>query len=158
MNSWFVSGLVEGEGCFCVTISKHKTKKSGFDPRLMFEIEMVAEDKPLLEQVRDKLGCGQLYQLNYERYGWRPHVKFAVKNRHDLAKKIIPFFLKHPLQGKKRKDFELFRKALKVFESNLHLTNLGINQLRDIQSRMNLRSKKKWSSAMVRENRVPSGN
>ena len=32
MDSWFVSGLVEGEGCFCVTISKHKTKKSGFDP------------------------------------------------------------------------------------------------------------------------------
>jgi hypothetical protein len=52
LNPWYIAGLIEGEGCFCVTISKHKTKKLGFDPRLMFEVEMIIEDKPLLENRR----------------------------------------------------------------------------------------------------------
>lgn len=158
LNPWYISGLIEGEGCFCITISKHKTKKLGFDPRMMFEVEMIIEDKPLLESLQSSLGCGQIYVLNYERYGWRPHVKFAVKSHKDIFEKIIPFFKKYPLQGKKRKDFELFCKASKVFLSKKYLTKEGIDKLREIQSRMNLRKKLKWSSARVRENRAPGGD
>jgi hypothetical protein len=157
LNPWFVSGLIDGEGCFCISISKHKTNKTGFDPRLMFEVEMIIEDKPLLERLRETLNCGHLYILNYERYGWRPHVKFAVKNHNDIITKIIPFFQKYPLQGKKKKDFEFFCKAAFVFNNKRQRTEEGLLELRLIQSQMNLRNKFKQSSAKVRENRVPSG-
>lgn len=153
----YVSGLIEGEGCFCITISKHKTKKTGFDPRLMFEVEMIIEDKQLLEKLQRTLGCGYVYTLNYERYGWRPHVKYAVKSFRDIHGKIIPFFKKYKLIGKKRKDFELFCQASEIFEKKLHLTEVGIKDLRKIQSKMNLRRKLKQSSAKVRENRAPGG-
>jgi len=157
LNPWYISGLVEGEGCFCIGISKHKTKKLGFDARLMFEIEMIIDDKPLLTKLRKFLRCGQIYQLNYERYGWRPHVKFAVKKFDDIQKRVIPFFLKYKLQGKKGKDFLLFCRAAKIFEKKGHLTFKGLNRLRQIQGKMNLRRKPKWSSARVRENRAPGG-
>jgi len=157
-NPWYTTGLVEGEGCFCITISKHKTKRLGFDPRLMFEVEMIIEDKPLLEKLQARLGCGQIYVLSYFRYGWRPHAKFAVKSHKDIFGKIIPFFKKYPLQGKKRRDFEYFCKASEIFLSKEHLTKEGIEKLRGIQSRMNLRKKLKWSSARVRENRAPGGD
>jgi len=158
LNPWYISGLIDGEGCFCVTISKHKTKKLGLDPRLMFEVEMIAEDKPLLDKLQKFFKCGQVYTLNYERYGWRPHAKFAVKSHKDISEKIVPFFKKYKLQGKKAKDFEYFCKALKVFERKKHLTLKGIETLREIQSKMNLRTKLKWSSAKVRENRAPGGD
>lgn len=154
---WFVVGLVDGEGCFCITISKHKTKKFGVDPRLMFEIEMVIDDKPLLENLKIFFNCGSLYELKYARYGWRPHIKYAVKSHKDLVEKIIPFFRKYPLQSKKSKDFELFCEAAMLFRKKEHLSVEGIIKLRDIQSRMNLRRKDKWSFAKVRENRMPSG-
>lgn len=158
LNPWYVSGLVDGEGSFCVVISKHKTKRLGVDPRLAFEIEMIIEEKPLLESLRRGLGnCGQIYVLNYERYGWRPHIKFAVKSQKEIFQKIIPFFKKYPLQGKKQKDFELFCQAAEIFKRKEHLTKEGIEKLREIQSRMNLRKKLKWSSARVRENRAPGG-
>ena len=83
LNSWYIVGLIEGEGCFCITISKHKTKKLGLDARLMFEVEMIIDDKPLLEKIRKFFNCGQIFILNYERYGWRPHVKYAVKSFKD---------------------------------------------------------------------------
>ena len=112
LNPWYISGLVEGEGCFCIGISKHKTKSLGFDARLMFEIEMIIDDKPLLEALQQSLKCGQIYQLNYERYSWRPHVKFAVKKFEDIQRQIIPFFKKYQLRGKKKRDFDLFCQAL----------------------------------------------
>lgn len=157
LNPNYVSGLVDGEGCFCITVSKHKTKKLGFDARLTFEIEMIIEDKPLLLRMQETLGCGQIYVLNYSRYGWRPHVKFAVASYGDIRRKIIPFFKKHELQSKKKKDFDYFCEANEVFKKREHLTLNGIEKLKKIQSKMNLRRKLKYSSAMVRENRVPSG-
>lgn len=157
LNPWYVAGLIDGEGCFCITFSKHKTKKLGFDVRLMFEIEMIIDDKPLLEKLQETLGCGQIYILNYERYGWRPHVKFAVKNHKDIYKKVIPFFKKYQLQGKKRKDFDFFCQAAEIFQKKEHLSIKGFKKLKNIQSRMNLRRKLKQPSARVRENRVPSG-
>jgi len=143
LNPWYIAGLIDGEGCFCINISKHKTKKLGFDPRLMFEVEMIIEDKPLLEKLQKALGCGHIYVLNYERYGWRPHVKFAVKSHKEIKEKIIPFFKKYKLQGKKAKDFEFFCQASKIFWKKEHLTLQGINRLREIQSKMNLRRKLK---------------
>ena len=159
LNPNYVTGLVEGEGCFCITISKHKTKRLGIDPRLMFEMEMIIDDKPLLEKLQYTLGCGGIYILNYERYGWRPHVKYAVKSHKDMFEIIIPFFKKNKLKGKKKKDFEYFCDASEIFRKKEHLTKEGIEILRDIQSKMNLRNKLKLkqSSAKVRENRVPGG-
>ncbi len=141
LNPWYITGFIEGEGCFCVSISKHKTKRLGVEARLMFEVEMIIDDKPLLEKLQKHFGCGYIYILNYERYGWRPHVKYAVKSQKDIFERIIPFFKKYPLKGKKKKDFELFCKAVKMFETKEHLTKKGISKLRKIQSKMNIRRK-----------------
>jgi len=157
LKPWYVVGLIEGEGCFCITLSKHKTNKTGFDPRLMFEVEMIIEDKPLLEGLQKFFGCGHIYVLNYVRYGWRPHVKYAIKNQKHIEEILIPFFKKYSLQGKKKKDFDFFCLACEVFKKGQHKTMTGVKKLRIIQSKMNLRQKLKISSARVRENRAPGG-
>lgn len=143
LNPWYIAGLIDGEGCFCVSISKHQSSKYGFEARLMFEVEMIIEDKPLLESLQETLGCGHLYLLNYERYGWRPHVKYAVKNIKDIQEKVIPFFKKYSLQGKKKKDFEFFCQAAEMFSKKEHLSLEGIEKLRNFQSKMNMSRKLK---------------
>jgi hypothetical protein len=143
LKPWYVVGLIEGEGCFCITISKHKTRKLCLDPRLIFEVEMIIDDKPLLENLQETLGCGRVYVLEYERYGWRPHAKFAVKSHKDIFKKIIPFFKKYSLQGKKRKDFDFFCQASEMFRRGEHLTMDGIKKLRKVQSKMNIKRRLK---------------
>ena len=157
LNPYYVVGLVEGEGCFCITLAKHKTTKTGFDPRLLFEIEMIIEDQPLLIKLQKFFECGNIYVLNYERYGWRPHVKYAIKNHQHIRGVLIPFFKKYQLVGKKKKDFKYFCQACKIFDRGEKKNIKGINELREIQSKMNLRKKLKISSARVRENRAPGG-
>ena len=139
----YVCGFVDGEACFTIVISKHKTKKLGLDARLHFEIELRDDDLKILQDIQETLECGRIYHLNYERYGWHPHVELKVSSIKKIRDKIIPFFKKHPLRGKKRHSFELFTKAAELFYTKEHLTMDGIEKLKKIRQKMNKYSKKK---------------
>lgn len=137
LNPWYIVGFVEGEGCFAITISKHKTKKLGLDARLVFEIELRGDDRPVLEKIKNYFGVGHIYNLNYKRYGWFPHAKYSVHSLEDLKKTIVPFFKKYRLKGKKAKDFQLFCQAIDVFTHKKHLTIDGLTKLKDLRKFMN---------------------
>jgi hypothetical protein len=139
INPWYLVGFAEGEGCFAIIITKHQTKKTKKDACLCFEIELRADDRPILELIQKRLNCGRIVVLNYQRYGWKPHVKFVVKKQQDIFFKVIPFFKKFPLKGKKAKDFELFCQAAQIFRKKEHLSQEGINRLLKIREFMNNR-------------------
>ena len=139
LSPWYIVGFTDGEGCFAILINKHKTKKLRVDANLCFEIELRADDRSVLELIQKRLNCGRIVQLNYERYGWKPHVKFVVRKQSDILFKVIPFFRQFPLQGKKGKDFKLFCQAGEIFKKKQHLTKEGIDQLRKIREFMNER-------------------
>ena len=134
----YICGFVDEEGCFTITISKHKQKKLGLDARLHFEIELRADDEEILKRIQKTLDCGRIYYLNYEKYGWKPHVELKVSSIKDITTKVIPFFKKNQLQAKKRKSFELFCKAAQIFEKKEHLTIEGIKKLKQIRLNMNI--------------------
>jgi hypothetical protein len=139
VNPWYIVGFTDGEGCFAILISKHNTKKTHIDANLCYEIELRADDRPVLELIQKRLDCGRIVMLNYERYGWKPHVKYVVKKQGDILNKVIPFFRKFPLKGKKGKDFELFCKAADIFRKKQHLSEEGINKLIKLREFMNER-------------------
>lgn len=153
----YVCGFVDGEGCFTIVISKHKQKKLGLDARLHFEIELRDDDEEILRSIQETLDCGKIYYINLERYGWNSHVELKVSSIVDIREKLIPFFKKHPLRGKKKNAFELFVQAADLFSHKEHLTKEGIERLRAIRQQMNRYSKRYQASARVRENRAPSG-
>lgn len=133
----YIVGFVDGEGCFSITINKNDNNLP--EVRLIFEIELREDDKAILQQIKTVLGCGNIYQLNYERYNnWRPHVKYKVSNFADIAGKIIPFFQRYPLQAKKQIQFKKFCRVAEMIRSKEHLTPAGIAQIRSIQHRDSL--------------------
>jgi len=139
ISPWYIVGFTEGEGCFAILISKHKTKRNKIDASLTFEIELRGDDKPILELIKKRLECGNIFELKYERYGWKPHVKYIVRRQRDIFYKVIPFFKLFPLKGKKAKDFLLFCQAAEILKKKKHLTKKGINQLLKIREFMNER-------------------
>ena len=151
----YVAGFIDGEGCFTIVISKHKTKKLGLDARLHFQIEVRADDRKIIEDIQETLDCGRIYYLSYERYGWHPHVELKVSSLVEIRGKLIPFLKKYPLRAKKRYSYEFFLEAVEVFVQKEHLTLAGIEKLKVIRQKMNRYSKKDQASARVRENRVP---
>ena len=132
LNPNYVVGLVDGEGCFCISFNKHKNNR--IEVRLLFEIELREDDKEILERIKETLQCGNIYYLNYERYKkWKPHYKYKVSNLKDLSEKIIPFFKKYPLQAKKKRSFEAFYKVAELMNKKHHLTVKGLEEIKSIK-------------------------
>jgi len=133
----YVAGFIDGEGCFTIVISKHSTKRLGLDARLHFQIELRCDDIEILQHIQETLDCGYIYHLNYEKYGWKPHVELKVSSFREITEKLIPFLEKYPLRAKKRLSYQKFLQAVQVFSQKKHLTLEGIALLRTIRQNMN---------------------
>lgn len=129
LNPHYVTGFVDGEGCFSITISRKRFKVP--EVRLKFEIELREDDEPILKEIQETLDCGSIYRLEYERYKkWKPHVKYQVCSFKDIKGKVIPFFRKYPPQAKKKYQFELFCTVAEMMERKEHITDKGIENIR----------------------------
>lgn len=157
LDPHYISGFVDGEGCFAICIGTHRTLKTKTEVKLEFEIELVEDDRAILERIRKTLGCGNIYTLKYERYGWRPHVKYKVQKISDFTEKLIPFFRLYPLQAKKKHSFKIFAKAVELVANKKHLDHKNLHRFFKLQQQMRQNSKKRTLTARVRENRLPSG-
>ena len=143
-----VSGYVTGEGCFYA--------ESGYDPkyklkhriRLAFCVEVRADDRVLLEMVKNKLECGNVYSLDFGRYKgyedkkWRPHTKLRVSNFEDLYNKVIPFFKQHNLFGVKKQAFDVFYEIAEAMKNKKHLEEKGLAEIKVLVKRLHELNKK----------------
>jgi hypothetical protein len=132
LNPHYVCGFVDGEGCFCVSISRKRFRVP--EIKLRFEIEVREDDEPILREIQQKLGCGYIYYLDYERYKkWRPHAKYVVGSFRDIYEKVIPFFKEHPLQAKKKKQFEFFAQVVDMMARFEHRNPEGVEKIRALR-------------------------
>ena len=112
----YVSGLVDGEGCFSLNFRQDLKKNRTHSPRYfrwhaVFAISLRADDDNLLKLVKETLVCGDISYL-------KDLVQYQVQNTDDLQNKIIPFFRLHRLYGKKAKDFDLWEEAVEIIARN----------------------------------------
>ena len=143
-----ISGYVTGEGCFYA--------ESGYDPkyklehriRLAFCIEVKESDREILEGIKQSLGCGNIYSLDFGRYkgyekkNWHRHVKYRVSNFQDIWNKVIPFFKKYPLYGTKQKVFQIYCEIAKRMYERRHITYEGLQQIKVLVSQLKALNKK----------------
>lgn len=132
INPWFVTGFIDGEGCFSINIISCKKSKTGWRVQLFFEIHLDAKDKAILEQIQIYFGgIGRIYQ--YRNSG----VKFAIFTAKELQV-IVNHCEKYPLITQKRGDFELWKKVLKLFLDKEHLIKDGLHKIVAIKASVNL--------------------
>lgn len=84
----------------------------------------------------DYLDCGRVYKKKSKIYNTE-FFEYRVENFKDIHNKIIPFFEKYPIQGKKLLDFQDFCKVAELMKEKAHITNEGLNEIRKIKARMN---------------------
>ena len=142
LHPQYVVGFIDGEGSFSVSVGKHKTMKRGREVRLEFEIELRADDREILERICKTIGCGRIYDLSYERYGWYPHVKYKIGGVKDMQTYLIPFLDQYPLQAKKGKAYKLFREIVVMFGNKEHLTDTGFKKILKLREKIRARGKK----------------
>lgn len=129
----WLSGFVDGEGCFFVNYKKSKSTALGIQVITSLYIYQNVRDEVLLTKLIDYLQCGRI-----DRASTRPDViRFTVSKFRDILEKIVPFFLTYPLHGIKSKDFMDLCAIVKIMENKGHLTPEGLKEIKSLKSGMN---------------------
>nr|AMX22310.1 LAGLIDADG endonuclease [Cryphonectria parasitica] len=125
-DSNWVSGFVEGEGCFFVNIYKRKDSVLGEGVKLVFKITQDKRNNEILALFSNIFGCGKVYNQS-SKGGVQD---FMITGLGDITEKVIPFFLAHPLKGAKLKEYQDWCKVAKLMQNKEHLTKDGLEKIR----------------------------
>ena len=66
LDPWFVTGLAEGEGCFCVSIAIRPKMKVGLEARPSFSLSLNERDRELLGDLQAFFECGWIRESRSE--------------------------------------------------------------------------------------------
>jgi len=131
LDAQWITGFVDGEGCFFVGINPHKEMTAGFQVLPEFTVVQHERDVQILHALKAHFGCGVVRVNHGDRMAYR------VRSKKHLLEHIVPFFMKHPLKTKKYVDFRKFRRILLMMEKGVHLKVEGIEEIRTISKQMN---------------------
>src|SRR5438309_1076346 len=137
----YISGFVDGEGCFSVSVHPHPTVRYGNGRRWLiapvFQVYQHRYNLRILELIKDRFGCGRIAAK-----GPKSEVlTYSVYRRRDLESVIVPFFESYPLVSEKRHDFEKFREIVCLMQRKSHRTDEGFRTIVELAFSMNQRGK-----------------
>lgn len=128
LQAQWIVGFVDGEGCFHVSVNKHKSMKFGVQVLPEFVVVQHERDRQILEAFKATFKCGYIKKNREQRLCWYN----LVRNTQHLLNIIIPFFEKHSLKTKKHIDFIKVtrRKILLKMQEKKHLEKEGFAEQR----------------------------
>lgn len=138
----WVVGFVDGEGSFIVTIFHHPKSRMKYGWQVFPELVVTqrATNLNALEVIQKVLGCGNICRSKEKgEYGHKePLYRYAVRSIKELNEKVIPFFQKHRLKSKsKKEDFQKFIRILRIMRRGEHLKYEGLVKIAQIAQTMN---------------------
>ncbi len=137
LDTKWIAGFVDGEGCFHVSINKMKCMKLDWQVLPEFRIVQHQRDEQILHRIQKVFRCGNVV-INH---GDRKELR--IRGLEDLNK-IIKFFQEHKLQTIKRKSFDLFVKIISLMNKKQHLTKKGLEKIAKLASQMNRQIKRQY--------------
>jgi len=121
LSPWYITGFVDGEGCWTISINKDKSRSIGYIVTVSFEIALDVRDLHILKGFLKFFGIGNIYKHG------KNMMRYKVSSIKNLTKHIIPHFDKYNLLTDKRNDFELFKQVI-------HILNKGSLSIVDLKN------------------------
>lgn len=105
----WLAGFADGEGCF--RLIQHRVGP-GLAISAQFQISLRADDRPILEEIRQRTGLGNIHSNGRSAVNnGRPQVRWAVGD-HAGCLVLVGLFDRYPLRAKKARDFAIWRDAV----------------------------------------------
>jgi hypothetical protein len=120
----YISGYVDGEGCFTVSISPRPTLRVGWEVRPSLSVSQNGDRSEVLLMIQDYFGCGTLRPDRSDQT-----LKWEVRSLPLIVEAVIPHFRRYPLQSGKHHDFELFADICEEMTRGRHLVPGGLVEI-----------------------------
>src|SRR5712691_302566 len=131
LNS-YISGFVDGEGCFCVSFQPSQRHRLGWEVRPSFSVSQNADRAELLHRIQQIWGCGFIRPDRSDKT-----LKFEVRNVCDLVEKVLPHFKAYPLLSSKQDDVQRFARICELVNDGQHLNLEGFEEIVRLAMEMN---------------------
>jgi len=143
----YISGYVDGEGCFCISISKRDKLNIGWEVKPSFAVGQNFDRREVLDLMMEYFKCGSLRRD----YGDKT-LKYEVRSLDELLEKVIPHFESFPLKSSKYNDFIKFAEICRRMKNVEHLEINGFKKIVKLAYEMNGSGKRKHSLDMILSN------
>lgn len=133
LNPFWITGFVDGEGCFSVSFSIRTSRKPVLEVRPSFSISQSGKRScPSLQALQENFQCGAIrYCAQDGTY------QYEVRSLDDLLTKILPHFQNYTLVTPKKKDFECLLQICQIMKRNLHKNPNGLATIIHLAYSMN---------------------
>jgi LAGLIDADG endonuclease len=130
----YISGYVDGEGCFAVAVNRNPTCRSGYQLVPEFHVSQNGDRAQVLGLIRERFGgCGYIKSNGRKDRA----LVYVVRRREHLLEHVIPFFERSSLLSSKQEDFEKFAAIVRSMALGQHRTPGGFARLLDEALSMN---------------------
>jgi hypothetical protein len=136
---WFMAGVVEGEGSWCISVKRHPTAALGFYVQPEFYVYQHRCRRELLELAQEIFGCGRIWP----KPGNPDVLVFAIMSRSKIREHVLPFMRRYMGFSSRRADIELFEDAMYLYELGLHRRPAGLATIVEIAYAMNMNGKQR---------------
>ena len=136
----YISGYVDGEGCFSVSFSRRDKFTLGWETKPSLSVSQNEDRSETLFAMQKTFKCGFMRRDFSDKT-----LKYEVRSLNDLITKVIPHFDKYPMLSSKQKDFKLFKTICLLMQKGNHRNKKGLRKIVSLACEMNPGGKRKYS-------------
>ena len=145
----YISGYVDGEGCFSVSISPRPTLLVGWEVRPSLSVSQNEDRSEVLLLMQRFFACGTLRPDRSDRT-----LKWEVRSLRLLLERVVPHFNAYPLLSGKQRDFELFADICRRMADGAHRKPEGLSEIVARASQMNPSGQRGYLASQIIESLV----
>ena len=142
--SAYISGYVDGEGCFTVSISPRANLLVGWEVRPSFSVSQNGDRAEVLHVMQSHFGCGSIRPDRSDRT-----LKWETRRLGDLVERVIPHFERYPLLSGKRLDFERFATVCRLAAAGNHRNQAGLIKIVELVREMNPSGRRRYDAGAI---------
>jgi len=145
----YISGYVDGEGCFTVSISPRPTLSVGWEVRPSLSVSQNADRSEVLLDIKSYFACGTLRPDRSDRT-----IKWEIRSLPLLMERVLPHFERYPMRSSKQRDFERFAEICRRMSRGEHLSRTGLSEIVRLAGAMNPSGKRGYAPELILQNLV----
>ncbi len=142
--SAYISGYVDGEGCFTVSIAPRATLLVGWEVRPGFSVSQNGDRAEVLQAIKTYFGCGSIRPDRSDKT-----LKWETRRLEDILERIVPHFERYPLLSGKSYDFDRFASVCRLMAAGAHLRRDGLAEIVELASEMNPSGRRRYATEAV---------
>src|SRR4051812_41219503 len=142
--SAYISGYVDGEGWFTVSIAPRATLLVGWEVRPSFSVSQNGDRAEVLHAIKAYFGCGSIRPDRSDKT-----LKWETRRLEELLEHVIPHFERFPLLSGKRYDFDRFASVCHLMAAGAHLRHDGLTTIVELARGMNPSGRRRYAAEAI---------